>query len=305
MTKPVVSVVMITYAHENYIEQAIKSVLMQECDFEVELIITNDCSPDNTDAVIMDIVKTHPKASWIKYIKHKKNIGMMSNFVFTLKEANGKYIALCEGDDFWVDPFKLQKQVEFLEKKFDYVMSFTNSYEYIEVENVMIPTEYPKNISNLTFSKLLDSGWFIRTATILFRKDQLDLEFLSKINYGADYFIHLLLINQGKFHFLNETTSVYRHHIGGISKSNSAVYLERRFQYISNLQLLDNYFERKFHKEIGNEISNVRINIFDFALLNSHFQYLKKLKIIEILPLLYHLQKRLINKIIRLLKLIK
>lgn len=290
---------MITYAHENYIEQAINGVLMQETNFEVELIVANDCSPDTTDAVIMDIIKTHPKASWIKYIRHEKNIGAMANFVYTLKEAKTKYIALCEGDDYWTDTFKLQKQVDFLEMNSDHVLSFTNSNEYFEIENSIIHTQYPLNISNLTFEMILELGWFIRTATILFRRDKLDLDFLARINYGADYFIHLLLINQGKFHFLNETTSVYRHHIGGISKSNSAVYLERRFQYIANLKLLDNYLQMKFTDLIINEINKVRIGIFDFAILNRYFEYFRFIKYYEVLPLIFHLINRFSSKIIR------
>ena len=105
-----VSVVMITYGHEKFIREAIEGVLMQECDFEVELILANDCSPDQTDSVIQDIIKNHPKGCWIKYIRQENNIGMMPNFIFALKQCKGKYIALCEGDDYWTDPLKLQKQ---------------------------------------------------------------------------------------------------------------------------------------------------------------------------------------------------
>ena len=120
--QPKVSVCMITYGHEKFIEEAINGVLMQECDFVVELIIANDCSPDKTDAVIQNILCNHPRASWIKYIKHDKNLGMMPNFIFAMQECKGKYIALCEGDDYWTDPSKLQKQVDFLEANSDYVI---------------------------------------------------------------------------------------------------------------------------------------------------------------------------------------
>ena len=77
-----VSVCMITYGQEKYIREAIEGVLMQECDFEVELILSNDCSPDRTDEIIQDIIKNHPKGCWIKYFKHESNIGMMPNFIF-------------------------------------------------------------------------------------------------------------------------------------------------------------------------------------------------------------------------------
>ena len=77
--KPLVSVVMITYNHENYIKEAIEGVLMQECDFEIELILANDCSSDQTHEVIQDILNLHPKANIINYFNHDKNIGVNYN----------------------------------------------------------------------------------------------------------------------------------------------------------------------------------------------------------------------------------
>ncbi len=115
MNTKIVSVVMITYGHNQFIHQAIEGVLMQKCDFEIELIIANDCSPDNTDKVVEGILQRHPNANWINYTKHSENKGMMSNFIWALQQAQSKYIALCDGDDYWTDPLKLQKQVDFLE----------------------------------------------------------------------------------------------------------------------------------------------------------------------------------------------
>src|SRR5690554_114420 len=96
-----ISVVMITYGHEKYIHKAIEGVLMQQGGFDVEFIIADDHSPDNTEDIVKNIKNTHPKASCIKYTKHPVNKGMTQNFSWALKEATGKYIALCEGDDYW------------------------------------------------------------------------------------------------------------------------------------------------------------------------------------------------------------
>ena len=115
---------MITYGHEKYIEEAINGVLMQECRFPIELIISNDCSPDNTNNIINNIIKNHPKSDIIRYINHEKNIGMMPNFISALRNVNSKYVAICEGDDYWIDRFKLQKQVDFMEKNLDFSMCF-------------------------------------------------------------------------------------------------------------------------------------------------------------------------------------
>ena len=127
MSKPMVSVVMITYGHENYIEEAINSVLRQECDFELELIIANDKSPDNTDDVVQRILRNHPKASSIRYILREKNWGIVPNFIDALKQGRGRYIALCEADDYWTDRSKLNKQVCFLEAHLDHSMICHNA----------------------------------------------------------------------------------------------------------------------------------------------------------------------------------
>jgi glycosyltransferase involved in cell wall biosynthesis len=117
-----VSVVMITFNHENYIREAIEGVLMQETDFEMELIISNDCSTDATNIVIEDFLLNHPNAFKVKYFNQEKNLGMMPNFIFTLNQSKGNYIAICEGDDYWTDTYKLQKQVDFLEANPEYVI---------------------------------------------------------------------------------------------------------------------------------------------------------------------------------------
>ena len=106
-----VSVCMITYGHEQYIEEAILSVLEQETTFNYEFIISNDASPDTTDIKIQRILSSHPKASQINYIKQEHNTGMTANFIYVLEQAKGTYVAYCEGDDYWIDSLKLQKQL--------------------------------------------------------------------------------------------------------------------------------------------------------------------------------------------------
>jgi len=125
MVSPKVSVVMITYNHEEYIADAINGVLNQICDFSIELIIANDCSQDKTDEVVRAF-SNHPNYHWIKYTRHTKNKGMMANFVWALNQASGNYIALCEGDDYWTDWKKLKRQINFLDENREYSGVFHN-----------------------------------------------------------------------------------------------------------------------------------------------------------------------------------
>ena len=104
-----VSVVMLTYNHEKYIAQAIESVLMQETDFHYEIVIGEDCSTDRTREIVIEYQKKYPDK--IRTLLHAKNIGGNANYRQTYSECNGDYIAFLEGDDFWIDRKKLQKQI--------------------------------------------------------------------------------------------------------------------------------------------------------------------------------------------------
>src|SRR6185312_2892285 len=120
-----VSVCMLAYNHEHYIAEAIEGVLMQQTNFEFELIISNDASSDRTHEVISEFAVNHPKGKRVKYFNQQRNLGMQCNFIFALKACKGKYIALCEGDDYWTDPLKLQKQVDYISSHADCNLVFT------------------------------------------------------------------------------------------------------------------------------------------------------------------------------------
>ena len=124
---PMVSVVMITYGHEDYIAEAIEGVLRQVVDFPVELIIADDCSADNTESIVQGFIQNHPNGHWINYTKHEKNKGMIPNFLWALEKAEGEFVALCDGDDYWTSSNKLQIQVNFLVKNLS-LCSRSNSY---------------------------------------------------------------------------------------------------------------------------------------------------------------------------------
>ena len=128
LSSPLLSICCITYNHENFIRQALDGCLMQQTNFPIEIIIHDDASTDNTANIIREYQGKHPHL--IKTILQRENqysamgFGFISN---VFKEAQGKYIALCEGDDYWTDPLKLQKQVDFLEANPDFAICFHNA----------------------------------------------------------------------------------------------------------------------------------------------------------------------------------
>lgn len=211
---PLVSVVMITYGHENYIREAIEGVLMQKGDFELELIVANDCSPDATDTVIHDILKENPRASCLHYIRHKKNMGMMQNFIFALQQAKGKYIALCDGDDYWTDTYKLQKQVDFLETYPDYVLSF-HKVKILQSDGALLEdfiTKIPENYEEQeTLARL---GNYIHTPSVVYRNIIKVFPYEFSLSPIGDYFLYMLLTEHGKIKYLEDEMAVYRYGVG-------------------------------------------------------------------------------------------
>ena len=169
MVEPVVSIMVITYNQEQFISDAIESFLKQKCKFPLEIVIGDDCSTDNTQNVIKEYQTKFPDL--IKPILNPVNLGPLTNAINVLEHCTGKYIALCEGDDFWIDPLKLQKQVDFLEQNNDYVLSFHNviainviddkrtrselEQELFKKQPEEIPVEHSTHTSSMLFRNVI------------------------------------------------------------------------------------------------------------------------------------------------------
>ncbi|KRB57309.1 glycosyltransferase [Flavobacterium sp. Root186] len=271
-----VSVNMITYKHESYIEQAIKGILMQQTDFDYELIIADDCSPDRTEEIVNDLIKTHSQGSKIKYFRHKKNIGMQANGIFAFNQCSGKYVALCEGDDYWTDPLKLQKQVDFLEANLDYSIC----YHKVQVlrNSVLEEDDITSEVSETTTIKDLAKGNYIHTCSVVFRNKLFNKlpKYFHKAPVG-DYFLHMLNAKYGKIKFLNEFMSVYRLHDNSIWSSQTQ--LKREEIWIDFLKNIRKNFDSEVQEILNNQIKKYggsieKEKVFD---VNQFKKILKKL----------------------------
>ena len=208
-----ISVVMITYNHEKYIEKAIESVLMQEGDFEFELLIGNDKSPDNTEKIL----EKYKDNKRIKIFNREKNLGATENIYDLYLKSKGDYIAILEGDDYWITKDKLQKQLEILEKNKDGILCYTNSIVVDENNNKFDgKTVGTMCITNLN-SLLINAGR-IPTGTILYKnlyKEKDKMEKVNKLLHSSeiisDLSLFAVLIKKGKFYKLNEYTGAYRY----------------------------------------------------------------------------------------------
>ncbi len=247
LKKPVVSICCTTYNHEKYISQAIDSFLAQVTEFPFEVIIRDDASTDKTAEIIRNYEENFPnilKPIYETENGFKKGIKPLP---LVISQVKGKYVAICEGDDFWVDENKLQKQVDFLENNPDFSICFHSVIELYESSG-------EKKISNLnqkenTTIKDLAECNYIHTCSCVFRKsyEELPYWFLNSQMPFTDYAIHLINAQYGKIKFLNETMAVYRIHDGGVWSVKSESYKKRKLIIFLNL------LKDKFDSEI-NEI---------------------------------------------------
>ena len=216
-----VSVSMITYNHEKFIAQAVESVLMQKANFEYELVIGEDCSTDNTRQILLEYQKKYPDK--IRLLLPEKNLGMQKNAINTLQASRGQYIAALEGDDYWTDPLKLQKQVDFLEANPDFAICFHKVKIW---EKGQLKDEYITSVPSVSTTILdLAKGNYIHTPSCLFRNNTAKI---LGANFHAsplgDYYIHMMNAQYGNIFYIDEAMAVYRVHSNSTFSSQSRTY---------------------------------------------------------------------------------
>ena len=208
-----VSIFLLTYNQEKFIGQTIESLLDQKTDFRYQIVIGEDCSKDNTRKICEQNAEEY--AEKIKLLPSEKNHGLIQNFIRTYKECDGKYVAICDGDDYWIDPLKLQKQVNFLENNPDYSLVFT-SFNFLFPDGRFLEKDYSAQNSTTTFEALI-FGNYISSVTALFRNKKTPTDFpdwLDTCPYG-DWPLYLWTTKDwSKIKYFDDVTAVYRTEIG-------------------------------------------------------------------------------------------
>lgn len=273
--RPKVSVCMIAFKVEKYILKAIEGVLMQEVNFEIELIISNDNSPDKTEEIVKQVIETHPKGSWIKYKRQEKNIGSTLNYLWVLEHCQGDYIAICDSDDFWSDPNKLQNQVDFLEGNPEYIASFHNRYMCDENENITSTSILDNQKRNWNFEELILKMPEIPSASVVFSKREdfnLPEEF-KKVVVNGDTFLWAYLLQFGDFYYDGTISpSFYRQHSNGLWSSKNS-FNKSKLSYNTYLLLKESFPERK---SINDQLFEIKNNLFFYAFKEREFMIFGK-----------------------------
>ncbi len=266
--KPLVSVVTTAYNHEPYIRECIEGVLSQQTDFPFEFIIHDDASTDGTLAIVKEYAEKYPHI--IRLIaqtenQYSKGTDIWHQIVFPA--AEGKYVALCEGDDYWTDPHKLQIQTAFLENHQEYSMTFHSTKLWTFGHIKEDPTwQYPDSQDASLSDIIAKGGRFCPTASILLRKDILP-QYPPKAleSYVGDYPLQIYCALRGKVYFFKETMCVYRlGHAGSwTQKARQQSHEELRDRALNEVEMLktlDEYSGHAFHALFSQKINDTWIN---------------------------------------------
>lgn len=234
-----VSVLMPTYNHERYIGQAIESFLAQQCDFPIELLISNDRSTDNTLAIAKRYAEEYPDR--IRLFAQATNLGLLRNYKFLLEQSSAKYIAILESDDYWIDPYKLQKQVEVMESNPEVGLVYTNWQTvdrsgHITQSSAVDPAQH----GDMYEQEIICNIW--AAVTVCFSAGKFRAycsidDYIAQDFKTFDYPTWLALTAKSKVAFLPDTTAAYR--VLDSSISNNANWDKLLDFALSNKRIID------------------------------------------------------------------
>lgn len=270
---------MLTYNQEKYLNQTLESIFAQKTNFEFEVLVCDDCSPDSTSIIIHEFQNKLLNPNLLRYYRHDSNIGIKNNGIFALNKCIGKYVAICEGDDYWIDEHKLNKQINFLENNLNVSVCFHDflilqdgkfSNSKLELHN-----KKPIKIPNFYFNSYSDTRyWVTQTLTAVFRKSHIELEVYNKYKYFRDYHLYYHLLKKGQGYYFSDVMGVYRNNsLGEFSKLNLEnklkidVEIKKEIYIINDDKLYKSYYEGASALYLKYLLNNFRINkkkIFTF-----------------------------------------
>lgn len=281
-----VSISCITYNHEKYIRQCLDSLLMQKTNFNYEIIVHDDASTDNTANIIREYEKKYPEI--IKPIYQSENQYSKGTYItstYVVPKVKGKYVAHCEGDDFWTDPYKLQKQFDIMEKNPDCSICVHRVKDYYE-NGEMLDNEHPNfdlNECKLNLGEYLElvaknnpypfqtTSYFVRADV---KKDYAfnSPEFVGKFGVG-DVPSVLFALTRGDMYYLNELMSGYRLQVKGSWSSKNYTNIKRRVKHLSDLVTGYTSFNEFTNNEYDCYINDIcEKNKFLIALLSKKYK---------------------------------
>jgi glycosyltransferase involved in cell wall biosynthesis len=247
-----ISVCILTYNHEKLIEQAINSALEQKVNCDLEILIGDDCSSDNTPKIVYDFAKKHPDL--VRPIVNKQNVGPTLNLTNLIKASTGDYIAILEGDDYWSDKTKLQTEVDFLEEHKECSAVF---HKVKRIKNGKVIGHSPIGLKKeyFSFDDIIKKGSFIPTTSLMFRSNIVEFPkeyFASRMI--ADWPLVILIAKNGNLAFIDKVMACYR--VNSNQESFTSWDGEKNInESIKVIKAMDKYTEHKYRKVMNSHLS--------------------------------------------------
>jgi len=283
MLNPTVSIFCMVYNHEKYISECLEGFLFQKCNFNYTIVLGEDFSRDNSRNIILEYVEKYPGK--FKLLLHNENVGANKNQELVFKNCHGKYIAMCEGDDYWTDPLKLQKQVDSLEENptLDICSHVSRNFNDDIKKDVGIVGDNGKEVKVIpTLEVILRFGYVCPMQSILIRKNRIDeFKTLTLNAFGGHGIMQVLWSHPNGVLYLPDVMGVYRSNSeNSITKkvlTNKEYYLDVLKTQIEKLKELDAHFNFIYTKEFFVKISEVNQKILRSRIITEY----EKLKFIR------------------------
>ena len=243
MSKPILSICIITYNHEKFIRKSIESVCNQNTNFEIEIIVADDFSTDNTRAIILETTKKYNHT--FNFIFQEKNVGPADNFIQLISSAKGKYIAYLEGDDYWTDDNKLQKQVDYLEANPNTSLIAHNYFSFDFASNKKTDHQFPQELLEFSFNGLINL-YGVLSLTIVFRNyPNLFNTYISKFKDSpmGDLPLFYMLAEKGNLAKLPDVMACHVTHSGGTYSMIG--YQKQLEKYTKTVEFINAYSNNK------------------------------------------------------------
>jgi glycosyltransferase involved in cell wall biosynthesis len=239
---PVVSVCMICYNHGRFVAQAIESILSQVTDFPIELVIGDDCSQDDTLQICTEYAR---RDSRVRLLPRQRNLGVMQNFADALAACKGKYVAVCEGDDYWTDMSKLAEQVHFLDGHPEFAGAAHQSDVLIGNH---IERKFRLSVPEAIALSDLTAGRLFHTASVIFRRRAVDLFCRAPLVLSCDRLLNFCIAAIGKIHYSDQSMCVYRLHGAGLSSNVTVEQLRMDLRSVGYLKSIDPSFPSRQYR---------------------------------------------------------
>ena len=288
MSEVKVQVICVTYNQKDYIREALDSFLMQKTNFKFEVLVGDDCSTDGTTEIVAEYAEKYPDI--IKHVRREPNMGCLANFMDLCERADAKYVAFCDGDDYWTNENKLQKQYDFMEENIEYNVCAhltkvdadpdDASYNWFKSINFLLPrglkTETTLTIDDIAMSTPHSCSLFIRWKKIVYP------EWAKTNGTMGDFVITYLQLGNKKCYLLNEIMSCYRRLGGGVSTNKMSLdehFIKTRPEYIKLYTNIIKYFKENYNsygtKSIEKRLES-EVNNYINAINNTNKWYLLK-----------------------------